>query len=63
MSIERWSENIVVAELADDPAFSDDLSALIDQVEADVVTFQMVATDQPSLIELLGREVLPLLRG
>jgi coenzyme F420-dependent glucose-6-phosphate dehydrogenase len=36
---------------------------LIDQVGADVVTFQMVATDQPSLIELLGREVLPLLRG
>ena len=35
MSIDRWSENILVAELGDDPAFSDDLSALIDQVEGD----------------------------
>ncbi len=41
MSIENWSENIIVAELQDDPAFSDDLNALIDQVaernEFDVV--------------------------
>jgi coenzyme F420-dependent glucose-6-phosphate dehydrogenase len=35
---------------------------LIDQVGADVVTFQMVAADQPSLIGLLGSEVLPRLR-
>ena len=33
MSIENWSENIIVAELQDDPAFTDDLSALIEQVE------------------------------
>ena len=31
MSIENWSENIIVAELQDDPAFTDDLSVLIDQ--------------------------------
>ncbi len=31
MSIENWSEKITVAELQDDPAFSDDLAALIDQ--------------------------------
>lgn len=35
MSIESWSDNILVAELQDDPAFSDDLSALIDQVDED----------------------------
>jgi len=41
VSIENWSENIIVVELQDDPAFSDDLNALIDQVaernEFDVV--------------------------
>ena len=31
MSIENWSEKIIVAELQDDPAFTDDVSALIDQ--------------------------------
>lgn len=35
MSIENWSDNILVVELQDDPAFTDDLSALIEQVEAD----------------------------
>lgn len=34
MSIENWSENILVAELQDDPAFTDDITALIDQLEA-----------------------------
>ncbi len=33
MSIERWSEHIVVAELQDDPGFTDDLTALIDETE------------------------------
>ncbi len=33
MSIENWSESIVVAELQDDPAFSDDVTALMDQLE------------------------------
>lgn len=34
MSIENWSENILVVELQDDPAFSDDLTALTDQLES-----------------------------
>jgi anti-anti-sigma factor len=34
VSIENWSENILVAELQDDPAFTDDITALIDQLEA-----------------------------
>lgn len=33
MSIESWSERILVVELLDDPAFSDDLAALFDQLE------------------------------
>ncbi len=41
MSIESWSDNIYVVDLQDDPAFTDDLSAMLDQVgecnEADVV--------------------------
>ncbi len=32
MSIENWSENIIVAELQDDPGFTDDLSTLTDQL-------------------------------
>ena len=31
MSIENWSENIIVVELQNDPAFTDDLAALIEQ--------------------------------
>lgn len=41
MTVENWSENILVAALADDPTFSDDILALIEEVdknhEADVV--------------------------
>lgn len=33
MSIENWSENIIVVELQDDPTFTDDLTALLDQLE------------------------------
>ncbi len=33
MSIKDWSENIILAELQDDPQFSDDLNALQDLVE------------------------------
>lgn len=33
MSIENWSDNILIADLQDDPAFTDDMTALIDQVE------------------------------
>ncbi len=34
MSIERWSDNILVVELQDDPPFTDDLNSLLDQVES-----------------------------
>ncbi|MCG3130036.1 MAG: hypothetical protein FLDDKLPJ_00783 [Phycisphaerae bacterium] len=33
MSIQTWSDTIRVAELQDDPAFSDDVAALTEQVE------------------------------
>jgi len=35
VSIDRWSENIFVADLQDDPAFTDDLTQLLDQIESD----------------------------
>ena len=36
---------------------------LVDELEADIVTFQMASMDQPALIRMLGAEVLPALRG
>ncbi|MGH3650932.1 MAG: TIGR03557 family F420-dependent LLM class oxidoreductase [Acidimicrobiia bacterium] len=36
---------------------------LVDELDADIVTFQMASLDQPALIELIGTEVLPRLRG
>lgn len=36
---------------------------LVDELGADIVTFQMASLDQPSLIELLGHEVIPRLRA
>lgn len=36
---------------------------LVDELRADIVTFQMASLDQPALIDLLGSEVLPVLRG
>lgn len=36
---------------------------LVDDLKADIVTFQMASLDQPQLIELLGSEVLPALRS
>jgi coenzyme F420-dependent glucose-6-phosphate dehydrogenase len=36
---------------------------LCTKLGADVVTFQMASLDQPALIEMLGRDVLPALRG
>lgn len=33
MTIESWSDNILVVELQDDPNFTDDLNTLIDQIE------------------------------
>ncbi|MCP4589946.1 MAG: STAS domain-containing protein [bacterium] len=35
MTVQSWSENILLGDLQDDPAFSDDLAALGEQVEAD----------------------------
>ena len=34
MSIENWSESILLADLQDDPAFTDDVAPLIQQVGA-----------------------------
>lgn len=31
MPVENWSESVVLAELADDPQFTDDMSAVIEQ--------------------------------
>jgi len=36
---------------------------LVSDIDADIVTLQMASTDQEGLIELLGAEVLPRLRG
>ncbi len=36
---------------------------LVDDLGADIVTFQMASLDQPALIDLLGTEVLPALRS
>jgi len=36
---------------------------LVDDLHADIVTFQMASLDQPALIEFLGAEVLPRLRA
>jgi len=33
VSVENWSEDILVVELQDDPAFSDDVTAVIEQVD------------------------------
>ena len=34
MSIEKWSDSIMVVDLQDDPVLTDDLTALFDQLEA-----------------------------
>lgn len=36
---------------------------LVEDLDADIVTFQMASLDQPALIRMLGNEVLPVLRG
>ncbi len=33
MSVEHWSETIVLVELQDDPAFSDDMAAVLDLLQ------------------------------
>ena len=35
MPVENWSDEILLGDLQDDPAFSDDINAALDQVEAD----------------------------
>ncbi len=35
MSVEQWSETILLAELGDDPQLTDDLNALVDQCTRD----------------------------
>ncbi len=35
MPLQKWSENILVAELQNEPQFSDDLNALFDMIEAE----------------------------
>ena len=41
MTIEQWSDNILVVEVQDDPAFTDDMSSLLDQIEQ-APTFDVV---------------------
>ncbi len=48
MPIENWSENVLLVELADDPQFSDDLTALLETLETRkdqdiVLNFQKVS--------------------
>lgn len=40
----------------------DAYAPLVSELHADIVTFQMASLDQPALIDLLGREVVPRLR-
>jgi len=48
MPIQNWSENILLVELADDPQFSDDMTALLETLEKNkdldiVLSFQNVS--------------------
>ena len=38
MPIQQWSDQIIVADLTDDPQFTDELSSLTDQLERDPPT-------------------------
>ncbi|MBK9118870.1 MAG: hypothetical protein IPM18_04600 [Phycisphaerales bacterium] len=35
MAVQQWSETIILGELGDDPQFTDDLAAIIDQCTRD----------------------------
>lgn len=50
MSVEQWSETIILGELGDDPQFSDDLSTIIEQCTQD--------TRQDVLLNLAGTNYL-----
>jgi alkanesulfonate monooxygenase SsuD/methylene tetrahydromethanopterin reductase-like flavin-dependent oxidoreductase (luciferase family) len=54
--LERYSRVSTGAEIIDT------YLPLVDDLGADIVAFQMAALDQPGLIEMLGKEVLPELR-
>jgi anti-anti-sigma factor len=59
MTIENWSDNIIVVELGDDPQFADDLTNLLDQLEQQprdvVLNFSEVAFVNSSNIAKLLR--------
>lgn len=50
MSVEQWSETIILAELSDDPQLTDDLAAIIEQCTGD--------TRQDVLLNLSGTNYL-----
>lgn len=33
MSVENWSENVLLVELQDDPVFTDDVTAVLDEIQ------------------------------
>ena len=47
----------------DAPGFVDTYRELVDDVHADIVTFQVASLDQEATIRLIGESVLPTLRG
>jgi len=59
MTIQNWSDNIVVAELADDPQFTDELTALTEQMEGEpsdvVLNFSAVSFINSSNVAKLLR--------
>jgi len=59
MAIQKWSEEITVVELGDDPQFTDDLSALTDSLEAEpahaVLNFSAVGFINSSNVSQLLR--------
>jgi len=59
MTIQEWSDDIIVVDLADDPQFTDEISALMDKLEADaknvVLNFSAVGFVNSSNIAKLLR--------
>jgi anti-anti-sigma factor len=59
MAIQQWSDEITVAELADDPQFTEDVSALMESLEGSprdvVLNFSAVGFINSSNIALLLR--------
>jgi anti-anti-sigma factor len=44
MSLNEWSDQIVIAELSDEPAFSEDMDALVERIE------RTPATQMPNIV-------------